>query len=67
MSFCKIVNFEKWKNYGNSTNRYKNNAHDLMVVDRNGGLGWLYVPNHISTCQQLFLFRDADTDAGHLL
>lgn len=67
MSFCEIVNFEKWKNYGSGTNRYKNNAHDLMVVDRSGGLGWLYVPNHISTCQQLFLFRDAGPDAGHLL
>ncbi len=67
MSFCEIVDFEKWKNRSGGENRYKNNAHDLMVVDRNGGLGWLYVPNHISTCQQLFLFRDADTDAGHLL
>lgn len=67
MSFCEIVNFEKWKNYENITNRYKNNAHDLMVVDRSDGLGWLYVPNHIKTCQQLFLFRDADPDAAHLL
>ncbi len=67
MSFCEIVNFEKWKNRSTGENRYKNNAHDLMVVERLDGLGWLYVPNHISTCQQLFLFRDADTDAAHLL
>ncbi len=67
MSFCEIVNFKKWKNYENSTNRYKNNAHDLMVVDRIDGLGWLYVPNHIRTHQQLFLFGDAETGAGHLL
>ena len=66
MSFCEIVNFAKWKNYENIVNRYKNNAHDLMVVDRTDGLGWLYVPNHIGTCQQLFLFR-ADPDAVHLL
>ena len=66
MSFCEIVDFRKWQNGNRGKNRYKNNAHDLMVIKENGSLRWLYTPNHSDTAQQLYLFRPS-SDVEYLL
>ena len=67
--YCEIVDFEKWRNSTRVScgrNRYKNNAHDLMVIKENGSLRWLYTPNHRNTAQQLYLFRPS-SDVKYLL